>query len=135
MEVLKNCEYNANACAIARNICVLREGTNEEQIKLMEELKNCDYNENSLYIAITSYMLQIKTVEKQIKLMKKIYLEELENQKTAIHSENMRKISNVTEFKMYLNELKQELGKDTDVKADTVVLKFTPDKNKERKEN
>lgn len=39
------------------------------------------------------------------------------------------------EFKMYLNELKQELGKDTDVKADTVVLKFTPDKNKERKEN
>lgn len=39
------------------------------------------------------------------------------------------------EFKMYLNELKQELGKDTDVKSDTVVLKFTPDKNKERKLN
>lgn len=38
-------------------------------------------------------------------------------------------------FKMYLKELKQELGKDTDVKSDTVVLKFTPDKKKERKEN
>ena len=39
------------------------------------------------------------------------------------------------EFKKYLNKLKKELGKDTDVKSDTVVLKFTPDKNKERKEN
>ena len=38
-------------------------------------------------------------------------------------------------FKMYLKKLKKELGKDTDVKSDTVVLKFTPDKNKERKEN
>lgn len=36
---------------------------------------------------------------------------------------------------MYLNKLKQELGKEADVKTDTVVLKFTPDKNKERKEN
>ena len=36
---------------------------------------------------------------------------------------------------MYLNELKQELGKEADVKADTVVLKFTPDKKKEKKEN
>ena len=32
---------------------------------------------------------------------------------------------------MYL----KELGKEADVKSDTVVLKFTPDKNKERKEN
>ena len=39
------------------------------------------------------------------------------------------------EFKMYLNELKQELGKEADVKTDTVVLKFISDKNKERKEN
>ena len=38
----------------------------------------------------------------------------------------------IMEFKMYLNELKQELGKDTDVKSDTVVLKFTPDKKKGR---
>ena len=38
-------------------------------------------------------------------------------------------------FKMYLKELKKELGKEADVKADTVVLKFTPDKKKERKEN
>ena len=38
-------------------------------------------------------------------------------------------------FKMYLKKLKKELGKDPDVKSDTVVLKFTPDKNKERKEN
>lgn len=36
---------------------------------------------------------------------------------------------------MYLKKLKKELGKDTYVKADTVVLKFTPDKKKERKEN
>ena len=135
MEELKNCDYNENASKIARNIGVLREVTNEEQIKLMEELKNCDYNENAYQLATHGSILRKRTVEKQIKLMKKIYLEELENQKTAIHSENMRKISNVTEFKMYLNELKQELGKDTDVKADTVVLKFTPDKNKERKEN
>ena len=56
-------------------------------------------------------------------------------QKLINHSYNMEEISDVTEFKMYLNELKQELGKDTDVKSDTVVLKFTPDKNKERKEN
>ena len=67
--------------------------------------------------------------------MKKIYLEELEKQKTTIHSKNMRKISNVTEFKMYLNELKQELGKATDLKSDTVVLKFTPDRKNGRKEN
>lgn len=39
------------------------------------------------------------------------------------------------EFKMYLKKLKQELGKDKDVKSDTVVLKFTLDKKKERKEN
>lgn len=39
------------------------------------------------------------------------------------------------EFKMYLNELKQELGKEADVKTDTVVLKFTTDENKKRKEN
>ena len=34
---------------------------------------------------------------------------------------------------MYLKELKKELGKEADVKADTVVLKFTPDKRRKEK--
>ena len=135
MEELKNRDYNEDACDIATDENVLSTKTLEEQIKLMEELKNCDYNKNVLDTAIDRDVLRKKSLEKQIKLMKKIYLEELEKQKTAIHSENMRKISDVTEFKMYLNELKQELGKDTDVKSDTVVLKFSPDKKKKRKEN
>ena len=37
------------------------------------------------------------------------------------HSENMEGISDVTEFKSYLKALKQELGKDADVRSDTTV--------------
>lgn len=134
LDELKRSDYNEYICKMMIDLNEGKEIT-KEQKNIMEELKNCDYNKNVLDTAIDRDVLRKKSLEKQIKLMKKIYLEELEKQKTAIHSENMRKISDVTEFKMYLNELKQELGKDTDVKSDTVVLKFSPDKKKERKEN
>ena len=134
MEELKNCGYNDNAYKLATDKFVLEERTNEEQIKLMEELKKCDYNVNAYQLVIDKFVLNERTNEEQIKLKKMAHTKS-KQQKLINHSYNMEEISDVTEFKMYLNELKQELGKDTDVKSDTVVLKFTPDKNKERKEN
>ena len=134
MEELKNCDYNENVCDIAVNEDVLSKRTTEEQIKLMEELKNCDYNYKAYKIAVDEDVLSKRTLEEQIKLMKDMRMG-LNQPEKVTHSKNMMKISDVTEFKAYLKELKQKLGKDADVKSDTVVFKFTPDRKKGRKEN
>ena len=131
---LKNCDYNENAYDIAIDENVLSERTLEEQIKLMEELKNCDYNYKAYKIAVDEDVLSKRTLEEQIKLMKDMRMG-LNQPEKVTHSKNMMKISDVTEFKAYLKELKQKLGKDVDVKSDTVVFKFTPDRKKGRKEN
>ena len=134
MEELRNCDYNNGAFDVAVDRDVLRERTTEEQIKLMEELRNYDYNDNAYKIIVDRDVLREKTTEEQIKLIENAYIKSKQS-KLINHSENMKKVSNITEFKMYLKELRQELGKDTDVKSDTVVLKFTPDKKKNKKEN
>lgn len=131
---LKKYRYNKFVCSIAVDSDVLSERTIEDRIKLMEELKKCDYNDNAYKLATDINVLRKRTNEEQIKLKKMAHTKS-KQQKLINHSYNMEEISDVTEFKMYLNELKQELGKDTDVKSDTVVLKFSPDKKNERKEN
>ena len=134
MEELKNCDYNVNAYDIAVDEDVLSKRAIEEQIRLMEELKNCDYNYKAYKIAVDEDVLSKRTLEEQIKLMKDMRMG-LNQPEKVTHSKNMMKISDVTEFKAYLKELKQKLGKDADVKSDTVVFKFTPDRKKGRKEN
>ena len=134
MEELKNCDYNVNAYDIAVDEDVLSKRAIEEQIRLMEELKNCDYNYKAYKIAVDEDVLSKRTLEEQIKLMKDMRMG-LNQPEKVTHSKNMMKISDVTEFKAYLKELKQKLGKDVDVKSDTVVFKFTPDRKKGRKEN
>ena len=119
LEELKNCDYNENACMIAKNSNVLNSRTIEEQIKLMEELKKCYYNENACYIAINSDVLKNRTIEEQLNFIKK---------GKVSHNDNLQKIQNIKEYKKYLKNLKEELGKDADVRLDTIVLKFNPNK-------
>ena len=45
VNVLKECNYNANACRIAIDADVLKLRTVEEQIRLMNALKECNYND------------------------------------------------------------------------------------------
>ena len=135
MKALKACDYNQYAYIVAVAPDVLKARTTEEQIQLMKALKACDYNGYAYEIAVDSIVLKTRTTEEQIQLMKEAYIEFKKGQNFVNHSENMKKISDITEFKMYLKELKQKLGKDADVKSDTAVLRFTPDTNNERKEN
>ena len=153
LEELKNCDYNENACMIAKNSNVLNSRTIEEQIKLMEELKNCDYNWHAYNIAKNSNVLKNRTIEEQIRLIKTLksydYNENaykiainsdvlknrtIEEQLNFIkkgkvsHNDNLQKIQNIKEYKKYLKNLKEELGKDADVRLDTIVLKFNPNK-------
>lgn len=134
IEELKNCGYNEIIYKIATDINVLSKRTTEEQIKLMEALKKCDYDDNAYEMAIDSYVLSERTIEEQIKLMEMAYIKS-KQQKLINHSDNMEGISDITELKMYLKELKKKLGKDADVKSDTMVLEFIPDKKDRRKEN
>ena len=151
LEELKNCDYNENACMIAKNSNVLNSRTIEEQIRLMEELKNRD--KYACSIAIDDNVLNSRTIEEQIKLMeelKKCYYNwhaykiainsdvlknrTIEEQLNFIkkgrvsHNDNLQKIQNIKEYKKYLKNLKEELGKDADVRLDTMVLKFNPNK-------
>ena len=81
----------------------------------MKALKECDYNENVYEIAVKFDVLQKLGIENQIELMKEI---------KVCHVENIEKISSLTEFKMYLKKLKEELGRNTDVNNYTKVLRF-----------
>ena len=101
---------------------VLSKRTAEEQIKLMEELKKYNYNRFVFDAATSSDGLNEKSFEDKIKYIKKVYIEALKMQPIVVnHGENMEEISDVTEFKSYLKALKQELGKDADVRSDTAV--------------
>ena len=119
LEELKNCDYNENACMIATNSNVLNSRTIEEQIKLMGELKKCYYNWHVYKIAINSDVLKNRTIEEQLNFIKK---------GKVSHNDNLQKIQNIKEYKKYLKNLKEELGKDADVRLDTMVLKFNPNK-------
>ena len=96
----------------------------------MKELKNCDYNENAYKIAINSDVLKNRTIEEQLNLMRAF----IKKGKVS-HNDNLQKIQNIKEYKKYLKNLKEELGKDADVRLDTMVLEFIPDKKNRRKEN
>ena len=92
----------------------------------MEELIKYNYNrfvfEFVFEEATSSDELSKKSCEDKIKYIKKVYIEALKMQPIVVnHSENMEGISDVTEFKSYLKTLKQELGKDADVRSDTTV--------------
>ena len=136
MKALKACDYNEYAYKVAVDPDVLNTRTTEDQIQLMKVLKACDYNEYAYKrVVIDPSVLKKRTTEEQIQSMEELYIELKKGKSVVIHSENVEGISDITEFKMYLKELKQKLGKDADVKSDTVVLKFTPDTKKKRKEN
>ena len=136
MNALKACDYNEYAYKVAVDPDVLNTRTTEDQIQLMKVLKACDYNEYAYKrVVIDPSVLKKRTTEEQIQSMEELYIELKKGKSVVIHSENVEGISDITEFKMYLKELKQKLGKDADVKSDTVVLKFTPDTKKKRKEN
>ena len=119
---------------LERVIEALDNMSSNDGMRIFKELKNCDYNVNAYNIAVDEDVLSKRTLEEQIKLMKDMRMG-LNQPEKVTHSKNMMKISDVTEFKAYLKELKQKLGKDADVKSDTVVFKFTPDRKKGRKEN
>ena len=135
MRKLKNCDYNETAYRVVIDKNVLKERIIENQIMLLEALENCNYNENSFYVAINPDILQTITVDEQIDLMEVASYIGSKKSKEVNHSKNMKKISDITELKMYLKELKKKLGKDADVKSDTMVLEFIPDKKDRRKEN
>ena len=123
METLKEYDYNKYAYELAVHTLVLEDRTIEEQIKLIKILKECDYNEYVYEIAVNTLVLKNRIIEEQIKLMKEMKI---------CHSENIEKIANLAEFKMYLEKLKKELGRDADVNNYTKVLRFKPEIKEEK---
>lgn len=95
----------------------------ENMEKLIKTLKECDYNEYVYEVAVNSEVLEERTIEDQIKLMKEMKI---------CHGENIEKIANLAEFKMYLEKLKKELGRDADVNNYTKVLRFKPQTKEEK---
>lgn len=95
----------------------------ENMEKLIKTLKECDYNEYVYEIAVNTLVLKNRIIEEQIKLMKEMKI---------CHSENIEKIANLAEFKMYLEKLKKELGRDADVNNYTKVLRFKPEIKEEK---
>ena len=122
METLKEYDYNKYAYELAVDSEVLKERTIEEQIKLMRTLKECGYNENAYELAIYPNLI-FRTTEEQIELMKENKIR---------HGGNIEKISSITEFKMYLEKLRKELGRDADVNNYTKVLSFKPETKEEK---
>ena len=96
----------------------------------MEELKKFDYNKYVYKIAIDYDILKNKNIEEQLNLMRAF----IKKGKVS-HNDNLQKIQNIKEYKKYLKKLKKELGKDADIRLDTMVLEFIPDKKDRRKEN
>ena len=123
IKTLKECDYNEYAYGVAVNLNVLEERTIEDQIKLIKALKECDYNEYVYKVAVNFDVLKNITIEGQIKLMKEIKI---------CHGENIGKIANLAEFKMYLEKLKKELGRDADVNNYTKVLRFKSETKEEK---
>ena len=129
METLKECDYNKYAYELAVDEHILgvygriSSRVAEEQIKLMRTLKECGYNENAYELAVNSSVLIHRTTEEQIKLMKENKIR---------HDENIKNISSLTEFKMYLEKLQKELGRDADVNNFTKVLRFKPETKEEK---
>ena len=95
----------------------------ENKKKLIKTLKECDYNEYAYKVAVNSNVLRDRTIEDQIKLMKEIKI---------CHGENIEKIANLAEFKMYLEKLKKELGMAADVNNYTKVLRFKSETKEEK---
>lgn len=95
----------------------------ENMEKLIKTLKECDYNEYVYEVAVNSEVLEERIIEDQIKLMKEMKI---------CHGENIEKIANLAEFKMYLEKLKKELGRDADVNNYTKVLRFKPQTKEEK---
>lgn len=123
IKTLKECDYNEYAYKVAVNFKVLEKRTIEDQIKLIKALKECDYNEYVYKVAVNFDVLKNITIEGQIKLMKEIKI---------CHGENIGKIANLAEFKMYLEKLKKELGRDADVNNYTKVLRFKSETKEEK---
>ena len=124
MKALKECDYNEYAYNIAINPNVLNKRTTEEQIQLMKALKECDYNEYAYKIAIKSDVLDKRTIEEQIQLMKKSL------SRKVCHFDNIENILTISEIKEYIEKLKEELGKDEDIKLYTKVSKYNKKKRK-----
>ena len=95
----------------------------ENKKKLIKTLKECDYNENAYLVAVNFDVLKNITIEEQIKLMKEIKI---------CHGENIEKIANLAEFKIHLEKLKKELGRDADVNNYTKVLRFKSETKEEK---
>ena len=123
IKTLKECDYNEYAYKIVVDSDVLEYRTIEDQIKLMEILEQYDYNENAYLVAVNFDVLKNITIEEQIKLMKEIKI---------CHGENIEKIANLAEFKMYLEKLKKELGMAADVNNYTKVLRFKSETKEEK---
>ena len=120
MEISEQYDY---AYLVAVDSNALKYRTIEEQIKLIKTLKECDYNEYAYGVAVNLNVLEERTIEDQIKLMKEIKI---------CHGENIGKIANLAEFKMYLEKLKKELGRDADVNNYTKVLRFKSETKEEK---
>ncbi len=120
IEVLKDSNYNYEVYEMITNPNVLENRTMEGQIKLIEVLKNSDYNKNVYEIIIDSEILKNRTMEEQIKMIELLKIQKV------YHDENINNILPLKDFKSDLKELKNEMGKDADIKSDTMVKVYNP---------
>ena len=120
IEVLKENDYNENVYYAIIDLFLLKNRTVEEQIKLIEVLKNSDYNKNVYEIIIDSEILKNRTMEEQIKMIELLKIQKV------YHDENINNILPLKDFKSDLKELKNEMGKDADIKSDTMIKVYNP---------
>ena len=120
IEVLKENDYNVNVYYAIIDLFLLKNRTVEEQIKLIEVLKNSDYNKNAYEIIIDSEILKNRTMEDQIKMIELLKMQKI------YHDENINNKLPLKDFKSYLKELKSKMGKDVDIKSDTMVKVYNP---------
>lgn len=115
INALEKCDYNNDVYKIIVDLDVLKKRTIEEQLKLIEICTFKDKRDKAFGTLTNTSLLITTFVAKRIKIMNK-----------KQNKEKIEKISTLEDFKSYLNELKNEMGKDADIKSDTMVKVYNP---------
>lgn len=124
INALEKCDYNNDVYKIIVDLDVLKKRTIEEQLKLIEICTFKDKRDKAFGTLTNTSLLITTFADKRIKIMnKKQNKEKIEK---ISNKYNLEKISTLEYFKSYLNELKNEMGKDADIKSDTMVKVYNP---------
>lgn len=115
INALEKCDYNNDVYKIIVDLDVLKKRTIEEQLKLIEICTFKDKRDKAFGTLTNTSLLITTFADKRIKIMNK-----------KQNKEKIEKISTLEDFKSYLNELKNEMGKDADIKSDTMVKVYNP---------